>query len=81
MLRETLGYLYPKHLLIIYCFHSGSACHSGSGEDLSSSMLYIPLRTGALVLQRLETSELPQVQQRFSTETELLSDLINLQAG
>lgn len=81
VLRETLGYLYPKHLLIIYCFHSGSACHSGSGEDLSSSMLYIPLRTGALVLQRLETSELPQVQQRFSTETELLSDLINLQAG
>lgn len=81
VLHETLGYLYTKHLLIIYCSHSGSAHHSGSGEDLSSSVLYIPLRTGALVPQCLETSELPQVQQRFSTKTELLSDLINLQAA
>lgn len=79
VLYEALGYLYTNHLLIIYCSHSRSAHHSGSGEDLSSSVLYIPLRAEALVPQRLETLVLPQVQQRFSTKTELLSGLINLQ--
>lgn len=79
VLYEALWYLFKNHLLIIYCFHSGSAHQSGSGEDLSSSALYIPQGTGALVLQCLETLELPQVQERFSTKTELLSGLINLQ--
>lgn len=79
VLTEALRYLFKNHLLIIYCFHSGSARHSGSGEDLSSSALYIPQGAGALVPKCLETLELPQVQERFSTKTELLSGLIKLQ--
>lgn len=76
---EALRYLYKSHLLIINCFHSGSARHSGSGEDLSSSVLCIPLSAGALVPQCLETLVLPQVQQRFSTKIELLRGLLNFQ--
>lgn len=79
VLYKALQYLYKNHLLIIYCFHSGIAHHSGSGEDLSSSVLYIPQSAGALVPQCLEILVLPQVQQRISTKTELLSGLINLQ--
>lgn len=79
VLYEALIYLHKGHLLVIYCFHSGSACHSGSGEDLSSSLLDIPQRAGAFIPQCLETLVLPQGQQRFSTKTELLSGLINLQ--